>query len=93
MKFRLQLIIESDAGEAQTTEDVTCLDRCSCRPEEIGLTLAEAKQLLGAVQQRIVHEQVANYLSTQSHCAHLAASWRGRDNMRSHFARCSASCA
>jgi hypothetical protein len=36
MKFRLQLIIESDSGEAQTTEDVACLERRSCRREEIG---------------------------------------------------------
>src|SRR5260370_41614724 len=46
MKLKLQLIIESDSGEAQMVREVTKLERYALRPETLGLTLSEAKELL-----------------------------------------------
>ena len=43
MKLKLQLIIESDSGETELVQEVTKLERHSLRPENLGLTLSEAK--------------------------------------------------
>lgn len=69
MKLRLQLLVESDTGEIVTTEEVAQLERHSLRAEEVGLTLAEAKQMLGSVQHVMVQEQVANHIDEKSHCS------------------------
>jgi hypothetical protein len=68
MKLRLQFVIESETGEVVTTQDVAQLQRHSFRPEEVGLTLAEAKQLLGSVQRVMVQEQLSEYIAEQTHC-------------------------
>jgi hypothetical protein len=44
MKLKLQLIIESDSGETEVVQEVTKLERHSLRPENLGLTLSEAKK-------------------------------------------------
>ena len=54
MKLRLQLLLESDTGEIVTTEEVAQLERHALRAEEIGLTLADAKQILAHLQQTMV---------------------------------------
>ena len=38
MKLKLQLIIESDTGEAEMVREVTKLERYALRPETLGLT-------------------------------------------------------
>ena len=68
MKLRLQLLIESDTGEIIRTEEVAQLERHSLRPEDVGLTLADAKQILGSMQEVMVLEQVATFLKEQSGC-------------------------
>jgi len=68
MKLHLQLLVESDSGEIVTTEEVAQLERHSLRPEDVGLTLAEAKQMLGSIQRVMVQEQVAEYIAKQSRC-------------------------
>ena len=54
MKLKLQLIIESDSGETEVVQEVTKLERRSLRPENLGLTLSEAKELLQEVQRAMV---------------------------------------
>src|SRR5690349_13797805 len=70
MKIRLQLLVESDAGETMSMEEVAQFERHSSRPEELGLSLAEAKQMLGKIQCAMVQEQVADYIDKQSRCSH-----------------------
>ena len=69
MKLRLQLLVESYAGEMVATEEVAQFERHSLEPEEVGLSLAEAKQMLGHVQRAMVQEQMAEYLDQQSRCS------------------------
>lgn len=69
MKLHLQLLVESDTGEMVTTEEVAQLERHSLRPEDVGLTLAEAKQMLGGIQRVMVQEQLAEYSAEQSRCS------------------------
>ena len=69
MKIRIQMVFETQGGVPETVEDVASLERDSLQPEELGLTLAEAKALLRAMQQSMVSEQVEQYLQQFKHCA------------------------
>jgi hypothetical protein len=46
MKFRVQLVVCTEEGQAETQYEVAVLDKDSQQIEQLGLTLAEAKQLL-----------------------------------------------
>jgi hypothetical protein len=54
MKLRVQLIIESDSGETEVVQEVAKLERHSLRPEDLGLMLSKAKELLHEVQKAMV---------------------------------------
>jgi hypothetical protein len=45
MKLKVQLIIESDSGETEVVQELAKLERHSLRPENLGLTLSEAKRV------------------------------------------------
>src|SRR5260370_28346414 len=68
MKLKLQLIIESDSGETEVVQEVTKLERHSLRPENLGLTLSEAKELLHEVQKAMVTHQTTGYVTQQISC-------------------------
>jgi len=68
MKIKVQVVIESDGGITEAVENIVCLERGPLRPEDLGLTLAEAKDLLEGVQHTIVEQQIAEYLEHQAHC-------------------------
>jgi hypothetical protein len=70
MKLKVQVVIESDGGTTETVQNVVHLERASLRPEDLGLTLAEAKTLLEGVQRTMVERQTAEYLEQQAHCPH-----------------------
>ena len=56
MKFLIHLIAESEVG--QHVQEIACLERKEHRLEEVDLALREVKKLLGAIQQRMVEQQV-----------------------------------
>lgn len=58
MRVRVQVVIEADSGEGEIIQEVACLERAALRPEDLGLTLVEAKSLLEGVQQTMVTQQV-----------------------------------
>jgi len=66
MRFLIHLAAESEAG--QSLQEIACLERNEPRLENIGLSLREAKQLLAAIQTKILEQQVADYLETQRPC-------------------------
>src|SRR5260370_26427572 len=68
MKLKLQLIIESDSGEAEMVREVTKLERYALRPETLGLSLSEAKELLQEVQRAMVTHQTSGYVTQQIPC-------------------------
>jgi hypothetical protein len=59
MKVKVQVVIESDGGDTKALENIACLERVPLRPEDLGLTLDEAKDLLESVQRTLVEQQVA----------------------------------
>ena len=73
MKIRIQIVMEAANGEAERIEDIAELERNSLQPETLGLTLAESKKLLQGIQQRMVSEQVAEYMAQFNTCPDCGA--------------------
>ena len=66
--MKIQVIIESDDGRVQDVEEVACLKRGTLSPEELGLNLAEAKEILQSVQRSMTAHQVADYTAERINC-------------------------
>jgi len=66
MKCRVQVIMETDTGEQ--AQEIACLERSTDGLEAVGLTLAEAKNLLAGVQKAAVEQQVAEYSAAHRNC-------------------------
>jgi hypothetical protein len=73
MKVRVQVVIETEAGESGDVQDILEIERAELRPDTIGLTLDEAKTVLAGLQRTIVEQQKAEYLQRQSRCPHCGA--------------------
>jgi hypothetical protein len=70
MKVRVQVIIESDSGEQELIEEVVSVQREGLCSEDLGLTLAEAKDMLAGVQPTMVTQQAKAYVEQQRTCSH-----------------------
>jgi hypothetical protein len=64
MRLKLQLVMCHDQGDDETVTDVIILHKNTQRIEHLGLTLAEAKQLLSTLQRHLLHPQVTTFLDT-----------------------------
>lgn len=69
MHFRIHLIAVADDG-TEHPEEIADLIRTEATIETTGLTLAESKQVLHALQRTILDQQVAGYLDAQRACPH-----------------------
>src|SRR5262249_36744463 len=83
MRVKLQLVICNDEGHEETVTDVITLNKNNQRIEQLGLTLAEAKQLLSTLQRHLLQHQVATFLDTRSTCAACGALLK----MKAHASR------
>ena len=68
MKMKIQIVVESDNHDTPITEEIACIQRGDLAPETLGLTLAEAKELLANVQANMVKEQTTEYVEQQRRC-------------------------
>src|SRR5713101_83467 len=68
MRLKVQLVISADDDGTDTIHDVAVLEKDCQRLEQLGLTLAEAKQLLTRLQQHVVAHQATAFVTTRSHC-------------------------
>ena len=73
MKFRVQLVIERGNGVPDVVEEIGVFQRGQLRAEDLGLTLAEARELLRGLQQAVVTEQTAQFAEEQTHCPSCGA--------------------
>ncbi|MCP4746309.1 MAG: hypothetical protein GY874_09245 [Desulfobacteraceae bacterium] len=80
MKIKVQVVIESDTGKTKSVENIACLERQTLRVAELGLTLAEVKDLLESMQQTVVEQQVAEYLEQQAYCSCCGKKRRRKGN-------------
>ena len=56
MKVRIQVVIESEAGETVDAHEIAEIHRKELRPETLGLTLEEAKTVLEGIQRTIIEQ-------------------------------------
>jgi hypothetical protein len=70
MKVEIHITIKSDDGQIQEQEQIACLQRGMLTPEELGMNLAEAKELMHSVQETMVRRQTTEYVKEQSVCLH-----------------------
>ncbi len=68
MKLRIQVVVEADGYAAEVLQEIATIERGPLRPDDVGLTLAEAKDLLQGVQQVLVERQVAEATAQQACC-------------------------
>jgi hypothetical protein len=78
MRVKLQLVLCSDDGREDTVTDVITLQKDHRRREHLGLTLAEAKQLLTTIQHRVLQRQVTTFLDACSACPDCGTPFKGK---------------
>jgi hypothetical protein len=68
MKITVQVVLHADNDTDTMVREAFTVQRDTLAPENLGLQLAEAKDLLCAVQDTMVAQQVAAALSAQVAC-------------------------
>lgn len=82
MKFKIQVVIDSDNNDTQVVQEVMEIERDSLKPENLGLSLAEAKTLLQNTQRNLVEQQVAEYSFQQKSCLHCSKKLLRKDKRK-----------
>lgn len=62
MNFKLQVVACLSDEQEPVTEDIFTLNRDELTLENLGLTLAESKELLKTIQQKLIDTQIACYM-------------------------------
>ena len=68
MRVRILLQLTDDDGSAGAAEEIATFAKATERPEDLGLSIAEGKALLAAVQHRTVVAQVAEWSQRHRCC-------------------------
>src|SRR6188472_2259869 len=68
LRFKLQLVVVADDDQPVSADELIVLDKDYARLEQLGLTLAEAKALLLAVQRQVFDRQIAAFLASRTPC-------------------------
>jgi hypothetical protein len=85
MRVKVQLVICADDNGTDTIHDVAVLEKDCRRIEQLGLTLAEAKQLLTRLQQHVVAHQASIFVTTRT-ARPVALPCRERRRRRASYA-------
>ena len=68
MTFQIRVVAIADNGQEQV-HDIRSLQRMELKMETLGLTLAEGKAILSAIQRVIVEQQTAHCVAAHRHCS------------------------
>jgi hypothetical protein len=81
MKFSVQVIVhpDDDTEASPAVREVLTLDRDELAPDTLGLQLAEAKDLLAAVQDTVVEQQASATIARQAACPECGRPRRHKD--------------
>jgi hypothetical protein len=79
MRVKIQLVIGANHDGPDTIYDVAVPEKGCDRIEQLGLTLAEAKQLLTQIQQHLVAHQAAAFVTLSSQCEACGAPLRRKE--------------
>ncbi|MBN8820422.1 MULTISPECIES: ISKra4 family transposase [unclassified Spirosoma] len=66
MNFKLQLMACLSNEQEPVTEDIFSLNRDELTVENLGLTLAESKDLLKTIQQKLIDKQIGSYMQAHA---------------------------
>jgi hypothetical protein len=77
MKVKVQVVIITDNGQ-ETIKDIACVERHDLTPETFGLSLAEGKAVLQALQEVVVEWQMHTYLQQHRACPHCGKARRSK---------------
>lgn len=67
MKLTFQIVITDESGSSRT-EELMNLQKSGDALNDIGLSVSESKQLLGAVQKSLVQQQADEYIHQNIRC-------------------------
>lgn len=76
MQFNIQLTITNPENGKTTTEQICLLEKQQEQLEDIGLSLQESKDILQALQEKIVHAQVDAFVEAKRACEHCGKNCR-----------------
>jgi hypothetical protein len=81
MKFSVQVIVhpDDDTEASPVVREVFAADRDDLAPDTLGLQLAEAKDLLAAVQDAVAEQQASAAITKQVACPHCGRARRHKD--------------
>ena len=81
MKISVQVIVhpDNDTEASPAVQEVFTLDRDDLAPDTLGLQLAEAKDLLAAVQATVVEQQASAAIARQEACPDCGRARRHKD--------------
>jgi hypothetical protein len=77
MKYAIQVVITTDEGQTETRE-IACVEREDLTPTTLGLTLAEGKAILKALQAVVVEQQMRAFFEAQRPCPHCGQRRRSK---------------
>src|SRR5262245_35154314 len=77
MKYAIQVVITTNEGQTET-QDIACVEREDVTPTTLGLTLAEGKAILKALQAVVVEQQLTAYLKSQRPCGYCGRLQRSK---------------
>ena len=77
MQFKVQLVTLAANGQDDAVIDLAVFDKACERVEQLGLTLAEAKELLQTTQRALLQQQTTAFLH-----AHAACPTCGKENVK-----------
>ncbi len=78
MKVSVQVIVypDDDTEASPMVREVFAADRGDLAPDTLGLRLAEAKDLMAAVQDTLVEQQASAAITKQGACPHCGRARR-----------------
>jgi hypothetical protein len=79
VKVTVRVVLHADEGTETVVREVFHPDRGPLTPDNLGLGLAEAKDLLAVVQSALVTEQVNAGVAAQVGCPHCGRPRRHKD--------------
>ena len=91
MKITIQIVLETNEhdGKDPIVEEIFSFqgnkDNDILAPENLGLSLAEAKSLLAGVQKKLISTQVTNYLSLKSNCLNCQKAYQHKGRHKISF--------
>ena len=85
MRVSILLQITDDDGSAGAAEEIATFEKATERPEDLGLSIAEGKALLAAVQNRTVVAQAAEWSKRHRCCETCGERRRVKGSLPDHI--------